>query len=272
MNEEVSSETQEPIDGEVVADEETQVLEEKNNKRRKTIIIGFVVVLFVIVLIGFARVNTLLNVPLAEVAQNKGDNAVNVEELLNENEDSIALRQKDTDADGINDYDEEFVYETSVFLADSDSDGLSDYEEVYAGTDPNCPDGYTCFTGSGTGGGADDSLDVTDEEIVVPPVDALRALILESGVATQAQVDQFTDEQLIAFYTAAIKENPDAFNAMQDMDLNSGSDVVNPYDYSAAEIREIFKQNGYSDAALDQISDEELETLFQQALNEAQVQ
>ena len=52
--------------------------------------------------------------------------------------------QKDTDGDGLSDYDELNVYHTSIYLADTDSDGYSDKEEVNSGNDPNCPAGQNC--------------------------------------------------------------------------------------------------------------------------------
>lgn len=55
-----------------------------------------------------------------------------------------ALRWRDTDREGLTDWDEKFVYNTSVYLADTDSDTLSDAEEVRRGTDPLCPAGQDC--------------------------------------------------------------------------------------------------------------------------------
>ncbi len=55
-----------------------------------------------------------------------------------------ALKTKDTDHDGISDYDELYIYRTSPFLEDSDSDGIPDLVEIQNGTDPNCPQGKTC--------------------------------------------------------------------------------------------------------------------------------
>lgn len=55
-----------------------------------------------------------------------------------------ALRFRDTDKDGLNDFDEMYVYGTSRYLADTDSDGTNDNEEVTRGTDPNCAAGKNC--------------------------------------------------------------------------------------------------------------------------------
>lgn len=47
----------------------------------------------------------------------------------------------DTDGDGLNDYDEIHVYGTDPLDPDTDGDGLNDYEEIYVyGTDPLNPD------------------------------------------------------------------------------------------------------------------------------------
>jgi len=53
-------------------------------------------------------------------------------------------QNKDTDKDGLSDYQEVNLYRTSQFMADSDGDGLTDKQEIDAKTDPNCPEGQTC--------------------------------------------------------------------------------------------------------------------------------
>jgi outer membrane protein OmpA-like peptidoglycan-associated protein len=51
------------------------------------------------------------------------------------------LMERDSDGDGISDYDEIYVYGTDPLNPDTDGDGLTDYEEIYVyGTDPLNPD------------------------------------------------------------------------------------------------------------------------------------
>jgi hypothetical protein len=52
-------------------------------------------------------------------------------------EDNTTLQSYDRDGDGINDYDELFVYFTNPFDSDTDNDGFSDYEEINSGTNGN---------------------------------------------------------------------------------------------------------------------------------------
>lgn len=53
-------------------------------------------------------------------------------------------KSTDSDSDGLNDYEELYIYKTSPFLADSDSDGFNDKEEIFSSHDPNCPEGKDC--------------------------------------------------------------------------------------------------------------------------------
>ncbi len=55
-----------------------------------------------------------------------------------------ALHYRDTDLDGLNDFDELYVYETSPYLADSDSDGINDRDEITQGKNPLCAEGKEC--------------------------------------------------------------------------------------------------------------------------------
>jgi hypothetical protein len=55
-----------------------------------------------------------------------------------------AQQLRDTDHDGLSDFDELYIYGTSIYLADTDSDGLSDKQEVDKGTNPLCPEGTQC--------------------------------------------------------------------------------------------------------------------------------
>ncbi len=55
-----------------------------------------------------------------------------------------AQKARDTDTDGLSDYDELSIYFTSPYLDDTDSDDVRDGDEVAAGEDPNCPVGKSC--------------------------------------------------------------------------------------------------------------------------------
>lgn len=139
-------------------------------------------------------------------------------------------KTKDTDLDGLVDYDELYVYKTSPYIADSDSDGFGDKEEVYSGNNPNCPTGQNCglIAGSaeavGETSGADafieglgeeqllDAGDVTfesEEDIQTffqqATLDQIRAALLEAGMS-QEELDLIDDETLTAFFYGALDE------------------------------------------------------------------
>lgn len=56
------------------------------------------------------------------------------------------LKKQDTDTDGLDDYNELYVYRTSPYLKDSDSDGTEDQAEITQGEDPNCAPSMPCAT------------------------------------------------------------------------------------------------------------------------------
>lgn len=50
----------------------------------------------------------------------------------------IYSKDKDTDSDGISDWDEVNVYRSSPFLKSTAGDGISDFDKIQKGIDPNC--------------------------------------------------------------------------------------------------------------------------------------
>ena len=56
----------------------------------------------------------------------------------------LTLQTKDTDDDGLTDYEELYSYGTSPYLKDSDSDGFPDLAELKGGTDPLCHKDQNC--------------------------------------------------------------------------------------------------------------------------------
>jgi hypothetical protein len=87
--------------------------------------------------LGFLKIRNTMYAPFAL------NNAVPyvVKEDIDTNE---GLMYRDTDKDGLNDFDELYVYITSPYLADTDSDGIADKVEVEKGSNPICPEGQTC--------------------------------------------------------------------------------------------------------------------------------
>ena len=133
------------------------------------------------------------------------------------------LREKDTDGDGLSDWEETNIYDTSSYLADTDSDGISDKEEIDAGTDPNCAEGTSCDVNElrpDLDINIEEELNRLSEGISVPDEDegrlkealsgnmnaeSLRILMLESGVEKDL-VDSFSDEELMDLYQETLTQ------------------------------------------------------------------
>jgi len=101
-------------------------------------IVVVVLALFAILIVAFylSRFRSQLEKPLGSEPSPKDKTQL------------VSNKQLDTDHDGLSDYDEINKYHTSPYLKDSDSDGISDYDEIKNGTDPNCPQGKTCYNGA----------------------------------------------------------------------------------------------------------------------------
>ena len=111
---------------------------EETEKMRKTAGVLLIVLSLTGLFFGYFYVRRNINLATVGYKPNKNQN----QEL----EDSVfALKSKDTDKDGISDYDEIYLYKTSPYLEDTDSDGISDKEEISAGENPNCPKGENCL-------------------------------------------------------------------------------------------------------------------------------
>lgn len=118
-----------------------------------------------------------------------------------------ALIYRDTDKDGLNDFDELYVYITSPYLADTDSDGISDKVEVDKGTDPLCPQGQNCNSPILTGEGLPNTSVSSSFSEPVPPTQDLasnlsspaeiRKMLLANGF-DQKLLDQTSDADLMA--------------------------------------------------------------------------
>lgn len=135
------------------------------------------------------------------------------------------LRTKDTDGDGLWDWDELNVYSTSPYLEDSDSDGFSDKQEIDSGNNPACAAGQECSddlqienTGFDDLSADLEGLDLEEIEKMLSGAesdssastpdsslsgDELRQILKDSGVGDEI-LDMFTDEELTDLYSASL--------------------------------------------------------------------
>ena len=149
-----------------------------------------------------------------------------------------SLRAKDTDGDGLSDWDELYFYNTSPYLEDSDSDGYNDKQEIDAGKDPNCPAGRDCY-------GAD---------------------VLDSA-ETENKNNAVSQEQLdidISALNDLLNQSNTAANNTQEQNLQqllSGQS-------DASTLRAIMIEAGVDEEMLNQISDEDLMKSYRETLGQ----
>lgn len=145
-----------------------------------------------------------------------------------------AQKNKDTDEDGLSDYDELYIFRTSPYLKDTDGDGISDFEEVQAGSDPSCV-GDNCNEGAGN---VYDTPKETFDNL--PP---------------QPSID----------YDALLEPiNPEDFE-----ENNPNSEIEG---LTAQEVRDLLLAEGASEEQLAGISDEQIMTLYRETLDKFKTQ
>ncbi len=122
---------------------------------------------------------------------------------------SETLMYRDTDKDGLNDFDELYVYATSPYLADTDSDGLADKAEIDKGTDPLCPEGHSCAEAGINGDAIPSSAPLASASSTLGPAPSpqdldkilsdpaqVRKILLDSGLDKKI-VDATSDADLM---------------------------------------------------------------------------
>lgn len=139
--------------------------------------------------------------------------------------DLLELQAKDTDKDGLSDYDEIYIYKTSPYLSDTDSDGYLDKEEIDTGHDPLCPVGQDCRGVESPDESNvnpqdilpyDESLLQQDGEEEIPDdlmneltnlsPEQVRDLLRSSGQMTEEQLAEIDDETLMEIYREVLNQ------------------------------------------------------------------
>jgi len=141
---------------------------------------------------------------------------------------STDLKLMDSDNDGVSNADEINVYKTSPYLPDSDSDGILDKDEIAAGTDPNCPTGQVCNT-------SDTAVDST----------------------SSSTVNTIASDLITAGETEAVSE---AASATGTGAISATGEVTPDF------LRQILIQNGSDTSTVNQISDEDIMSAYQEAV------
>lgn len=250
------------------------------SKQEKTVIAAVILVAFLAIILGFTQLSRGFNQPF--VTSTNTAPVVTAEQLA-------ALETKDTDSDGLSDYVETTRYKTSPYLEDSDSDGMTDKVEVDADYDPNCPGTASCLiSSSGSSSSSVPTIQTSVGTAQTIDLTAVRQALKASG-ATDAEIATLSDEQLAALYQQATANYGGQFNAgtpttgtqaaassqttaqpvptgnldLSSMNITSLADLQQ---LTGTQIRQLMISQGAPAAVLDQVSDDQLKTMFMQQL------
>ncbi|MDP2586375.1 MAG: hypothetical protein Q8P32_01200 [Candidatus Komeilibacteria bacterium] len=210
-----------------------------------------------------------LKIPFARNASLANANINSSLDLTNNDVANVmALKEKDTDQDGLSDYDELYLYKTSPYIPDSDSDGYADGEEIKNGQDPNCPAGISCASITLPANTQLSPEDLPDELGALTP-EQIRGLLRQSGVSEQ-ELQAVSDEELVSSFTQILLEQQGASTGQNQND--TGLEGLKPADYEAitpAQIRMMLQEQGISEQDLNNLTDDDLRQLWAQVIEDS---
>ncbi|MCH7492432.1 hypothetical protein IID19_02450 [Patescibacteria group bacterium] len=192
-----------------------------------------------------------------------------------------SLRDKDTDGDGLSDYDELYVFKTSPYIADSDSDQINDKAEVDQGTDPNCPEGTECGR-SITNNSTDElftdllpeqALPDTENEIDLSnlSVDELRVILRDSG-ASEELLSQISDDELLDTYQELLRDQSTTDASGNPLNITDEEYAQVTYEalksFTPDEIRIFLIESGVPQETLDLVDDATIQQIFLDSLEQ----
>ncbi|MDX9893777.1 MAG: thrombospondin type 3 repeat-containing protein [Patescibacteria group bacterium] len=221
-----------------------------------------------------------------QIKTDSGANAIALNQQASQDQDLLGLKTKDTDLDGLSDYDELNLYFTSPYLPDTDSDGIRDDQEIARGTDPNCPQGTDCYAPTVSDLVQDvspdqaEEIDIRAEAIkqTAPAenpllsgdltIEQIRQLLLQAGM-NQADLAKYSDQELLAAYYEALAQDQTRTGQSSTAQVQNNSQL-NLEDMTPEEIKNLLRQSGVSETILNAVSDEELMQLVAESIPENQ--
>lgn len=214
--------------------------------------------------LGIYRIRENIYGPFKIVYNNANRLSASEQELKKLND----LKNQDTDADSLSDYDELYQYKTSPYLSDSDSDTYSDKQEIESGNDPNCPEGKECIQERVM-------VDSSNANIPLESAVELRETLRKAGVP-QTILDQTDDATLLEVYKDTLQKTQtntnDDFSEFLNVkpfpNVNASSSLDQLKNLNASEVREFLQQSGLDATVLDQVDDDTLMNIFNQSLNQ----
>lgn len=236
-------------------------------KNRTWYIVGlFVFVLVFINVFSWSMFRSVYR-PFDAMEQRSAEKYPAIMEKPSQEEVQLAMKSQDTDADGLNDYDETFLYSTSVYLTDTDSDGMSDKEEIDKGENPTCPKNTNCGMTSSEDNQVSSAENKTFNEFAA---ETLRQTLLGMGV-NKDQLAVFSDEELMEIYQEAISSQQEQVAGIPQESGLTPDSLKYFEDLEPNEIRQLLVKAGLDEDLINPVPDDELMKIYLETLNDNQV-